>query len=712
MTSHSPPLVQFVPFSSAVEAPFWHTLSTRKIDLYKLDDTPQNIVGYYSTGHTLTNSKDLTEVNVVLPSRLCLGTGAFDSDEAIGSLPPFTYPSVGTVKITNTIEEFKSLDKQALFKTTTEQIWNDIVSGKAIENPSLLTRFLLITFADLKKYKYHYWFAFPAFLTDPAWVIGDNGKVSGIEVWNQDEIQSFRVNFEKFSQVKVDRNSGFFLIKERILEDNKKEIVVGSLSEWETFFEGLSDDERIVGFVDPSSLPTNPGWPLRNFLVLLHRQWHVKKIKVLCYREIVGKKDISQSIFLTVELPTEPKISDEGPKAVGWEKNAQGKLGPRTADLAPLMSPESLADTSVDLNLKLMRWRIVPSLDLEKIRDTKCLLLGAGTLGCYVARTLLGWGVRNITFVDNSRVSFSNPVRQPLFFFEDCLDGGKPKAQTAAENLKKIYPGVNSEGYEINIPMPGHPISTLIKAQKDVNKLTQLIQSHDVIFLLTDSRESRWLPTLMGASMQKQVINVALGFDTYLVMRHGVKSNDNTNSEKKATNEAEHSLSGVKQLGCYFCNDVVAPTDSLKDRTLDQQCTVTRPGLAPIAGALAVELMVSVLHHEKGAAAPAHSNLSISESLSSVTDSPLGIIPHQIRGFLTHFNNMIIVGQAYNRCTACSDIIIDEYRKHGFDFLLRVFNSSSDSYLEEVTGLAQLHADSEVAGDFVWDEEDEDSKLE
>ena len=48
-------------------------------------------------------------------------------------------------------------------------------------------------------------------------------------------------------------------------------------------------------------------------------------------------------------------------------------------DLSQQMKPEALAEASVDLNLRLMRWRLMPSLKNEEIATSSCLLIGAGT---------------------------------------------------------------------------------------------------------------------------------------------------------------------------------------------------------------------------------------------------------------------------------------------------------------------------------------------
>lgn len=100
-----------------------------------------------------------------------------------------------------------------------------------------------------------------------------------------------------------------------------------------------------------------------------------------------------------------------------------------------------LSSRAVNLNLKLIKWRLVPELDLEKISQLRCLLLGAGTLGCSVARVLLGWGVNTITFVDNSVVSHSNTVRQSLYTHEDAVKR-RNKAEAAKEALHRIHPSL------------------------------------------------------------------------------------------------------------------------------------------------------------------------------------------------------------------------------------------------------------------------------
>ena len=550
------------------------------------------------------------------------------------------------------------------------------------------------------------------------------------------------------------REHGFFLAKKIRTDDARNKLdaddsggdigykwEIGSLKDFETgFFDDADETDRYVAFVDPSNYPEYPSWPLRNLLVLVRQRFRLTNVQILCYRDVQSRRHEARSIVLPLSMDrADELVTTIIPRVTGWERNLNGELRARIANLGEYMDPARLADQAVDLNLKLMKWRISPNLDLDAVKDTRCLLLGAGTLGSYVSRNLMGWGVRKITFVDYGSVSFSNPVRQPLFEFEDCLGGGKPKALRAAEALKQIYPGVESEGHVISVPMLGHPVTDRAKAKADFEKLEQLIDQHDAIFLLMDSRESRWLPSLMGKAKGKIVMNAALGFDTYLVMRHGAAPIDGTE----------------ETLGCYFCNDVVVAADvrlikkknnpalslfspllfcsselcpridhctnqiiqSMKDQTLDQQCTVTRPGVAAIASALLVELLTSLLQHPQKHHAPAptirnggknEGNSSSSGPTTYDRDPPdhaLGIIPHQIRGFLNTFQNLVIHGRSFPQCSACSKPVIQAYSTDGWEFVLKALDDRD--HVAELSGLAEVQRRAEAAAqDVEWSEEE------
>ncbi|MBW0488272.1 hypothetical protein O181_027987 [Austropuccinia psidii MF-1] len=696
-------ILQFVPFDSSIDPTFWHTLTKLKIDVLKLKDQPIPIVGWYERGRWVKD-KINPDTQIGIGNQVRFDSNSFsifkeDQNLQVESKDLIKFPGrvmlCGSLKNFNTIEEFKSCDKQSLFNSFSNELWENSITNSNFNLNRSSPQFFVITFADLKKYKYYYWFAFPAFIPKPSWIITPSS-----------ESQTFRT-LEINHAIELSNLIHLSNHHHWIAKQHQGHWLLSSISQWLVFFESVPDDNKYLIFIDPAAHPQALGWPLRNLLASVNSIWglEVTKFNVIAYRDPVGENlsfTTSQSLVVTIELPEQ--ISLERPSAVGWEKNAAGKLGPRIADLAPMMDPTRLAEQAVDLNLKLMRWRILPDLNLEKISSTRCLLLGAGTLGCYVSRTLLAWGVRKITFVDSAKVSFSNPVRQPLFEFQDCLDGGKPKAACAAASLKRIYPGIDVEGIELSIPMPGHPIAENLidHAKQDVERLEKLFDEHDVIYLLMDSRESRWLPTLLGASKRKLVINAALGFDSYLVMRHGVRSSCPPESSPV---QCTSSLPQIRQLGCYFCNDVVAPADSLTDRTLDQMCTVTRPGLAPIASATAVEIMTAVLQHPDGIEALAE--IGDDSRPAESRESILGVVPHQIRGFLSKFENMKLAGPAYDKCTACSETVIEEYEAKRFEMLLRVFNDRK--YLESLTGLDKLYDASEAIMESVeWDEKDEE----
>jgi len=406
-------------------------------------------------------------------------------------------------------------------------------------------------------------------------------------------------------------NSGFFFRTSSGLSAYPPEPITNAQSIY--FVDGIKN-QRIL----------NP--LIKHYLELLKsQQTEPAKVKISCIKDFFAKTSESASIFentrvLEVDLEllklVEPEVIEPELKIF---------------NLKDIIDEKELSNQAVDLNIKLMKWREMTELDLDLLHNVKCLLLGAGTLGCQLSRNLVGWGVKNITFVDYGKVSHSNPVRQTLFTYEHALHGGRSKAEVAAEQLNLIQPSINARGFEMKIPMPGHVIreSEIPEQLANAQKLEELIIEHDAIFLLLDTREARWLGTLLASVHNKICISVGLGFDNFVIIRHGVGP--------LVHNQELHG----ERSGCYFCNDYLSPSNTMRDRTLDQQCTVTRPGLSFISSAYASELLVNYIHMQPS------DILKPGDTREEQTS--LGYIPQHIRGNVGMFNTQIMYSSAFEQ---------------------------------------------------------------
>jgi hypothetical protein len=379
----------------------------------------------------------------------------------------------------------------------------------------------------------------------------------------------------------------------------------------------------------------------------------------------------------------------------GWEANESGRMGPRGTALPapPRDSPEAHARSSTAIiaqSLHLMRWRAAPDVDVPLLASIRVLILGAGTLGCAAARMLLPWGVRRVTFVDNGVVKPQNPGRQCLYSWSDAM-AGLPKAKAAAAALARIHPGLAVDGVQLEIPMPGHP-EDAGRVHAAVGGLASLFATHDVVLLLTDNRESRWLPTLMAstADLHKVVggapaasegggehrvlaITVALGFDQWVVTRHGPPI------------RPSGAPPIAPRIACYFCADPVAPRNSVAGRELDQQCSITRPGNAYAAASAAVELLVALVHHPLGLHAPPDCPRQPDDP--APTPSPLGIVPHSQRGYLSHATTVVQEPvTSYDRCTACGERLVAAFTARGAALVADVCNADA-AFLDRLAGL-------------------------
>ncbi|ORM42022.1 putative threonine-tRNA ligase [Babesia sp. Xinjiang] len=288
--------------------------------------------------------------------------------------------------------------------------------------------------------------------------------------------------------------------------------------------------------------------------------------------------------------------------------------------------PKSTGDIDAKLRLQMMSWRIVPELKPYTITDIRVCVIGVGSLGCHIVRQLLAWGVGSFVLIDYARVT--NGTRQCLYNSEDVREQTY-KAVAACSEIKRIRPDADALPFNMLVPMPGHFVAgTELKSSYET--LSQIMLACDAVFLSTDSKESRWLPSLIGAACCANVIraeanilesdksfepsskpgggplvvSTGLAFDSFMIVRHGY---------------------GNFEGGCYFCSDVQSPNDTISGRPIDETCTLVKPGVVAMCAATAVELLIALTQHPDRFEAP------------HASSSCLGGVPHAI-----HMNISVI----------------------------------------------------------------------
>lgn len=631
--------IKFDQFSLHINLTFWSELEKTKLSIWK---TTEPEIDLYAFTELFGKKNNL---NIITLSNDSFNTNNKDNSHAI----PIIFQNFNTIQQLKNFDESLSLQKigKLLLKKIRNGMWDD-------ENFNLL---FMITFADLKTFDYYYRLFFPTIDLESNMIMTKISIKKYMTLKNYTTIYDYAIEHNKKNGIKP------FIIK--IISDD--EIIIYPFTS-----SNISIQNTIIVYCDLSH-SKYPNWSVQNIISTI-RIYHPKTTS-LTFLGI--RQTLNNSIMFNCEFQalSDDILDKTDFKIIGYENSKIEHLS-----LGYILDPIKIAESSSKLNLSLMKWRMAPEIELNSIAASNVLILGSGTLGCNIARHLLMWGVTNITFVDRGTVSFSNPIRQTLFEFNDALEPKKNKAIVAADALKRILPTINSKGIELTINMPGHRIDNEQEeiCKNNIKQLEELIISHDVIFLLTDNRESRWLPTVIATVYNKPIINVALGFDSYVVMRHGLPTQNET------------------RMGCYFCNDVVAPIDSLTGRSLDQQCTVTRPAVSAIASSMAVEILAALYNHPLKFLCPGYTE----DSENSEDTCVLGIIPHQIRGNVYRYSTQILHGKHYNKCVACSDIICEKYKTDKYDFIIKCINNPE--LLREITGLKE-ECDKIIDNDYFFD---------
>jgi len=135
---------------------------------------------------------------------------------------------------------------------------------------------------------------------------------------------------------------------------------------------------------------------------------------------------------------------------------------------------------------------IMSETELEKVSQTRILLVGLGGLGGHLANSLTRLGIHSIVLVDDDRFSSSNLNRQ---LFSSTENLGEYKTDVVLRELKKINPDIELVAYHLPV--------------QDIE--VSVFDTVDLIIDAVDEIKTKLFLETMGKEHHKPLLHGAIG---------------------------------------------------------------------------------------------------------------------------------------------------------------------------------------------------------